>query len=162
LDLAKDIKKTRNLDIPVMSKNKGNSSNPFDVLQDDSLITMAHKFGLDIENDSASSSESTNFHITLKIARVKFNITSHATVGSPVNVPGTVKSEFISSVCVAEGMSVGQSPLATPTASSFYSESPKTPPYVYENDMETDSEKLWTKNCGHKRGKHPRKIVYYE
>jgi hypothetical protein len=73
---------------------------------------------------------------------VSINITSHATVGSPVNMNGASKYDFISLVYVAEGMSVGHSPSVTPTASSFCSESPKTPPYVNENDIEVGTEKL--------------------
>jgi hypothetical protein len=49
LDLAKDIKKKKNHDIPIISKFKGSSSlNSFNVLHDNSLICMAHNFGVDI------------------------------------------------------------------------------------------------------------------
>jgi hypothetical protein len=160
LDLAKDIKKKRNMDIPATFKNKGTSSNPFNVLRDNSLITMAHSFGVDIENVSVSSLESVDFHISSKLNEVKFISINNATEGSLTPIPA--KYEFISSVRADEGLSVGHSPSVTHTATSFCSESRKTPTYDNKYDLELDSGQLWTKICRCRRGKHPRKIVYYE
>jgi hypothetical protein len=160
LDLAKDIKKKRNMDIPASSKNKGTSSNPFNVFRDNSFITMAHSFGVDIENVSVSSMESDDFHISSKLDEVKLISANNATEGSLTHVPA--KYEFIPAIRANEGLSVGHSPSVTPTATSFCSESPKTPIYDNKYDLELDSGQLWTKICRRRRGKHPRKIVYYE
>jgi hypothetical protein len=148
LDLAKDIKMKKNLEIP--SKSQGTSSNPFNVLQDNSLISMAHSFGVDIDSQQFSSPDSVGFNLASKIDEVTFIPSNLATVGSPSHQL---------SVDVTEGMSAGHSPSVTPTAFSSCSDSPKTP--VCSNlDLELDSEELWTKVCRNRRGKHPRKIVY--
>jgi hypothetical protein len=140
----------KNLDIPLTSKFQGTSSNTFNVLQDNSLISMAHSFGVDIDSHQFSSPDSVAFNIALKIDEVSFIPSSLATVGSP---------SHHHSVEVTEGLSVGHSPSVTPTAVSFCLDSPKTP--VCSNfDLELDSEELWTKVCRNRRGKHPRKIVY--
>jgi hypothetical protein len=148
LDLAKDIKMKKNLEIP--SKFQGTSSNPFNVLQDNSLISMAHSFRVDIDSHQFSSPDSVDFNLASKIDEVTFIPSNLATVGNPSHQL---------SVDVTEGMSAGHSPSVTPTAISSCSDSPKTP--VCSNlDLELDSEELWTKVCRNRRGKHPRKIVY--
>jgi hypothetical protein len=94
----------------------------------------------------------------LKIDEVTFLPANSATIGSPYNLPMSSDISTLS-VGVTEGLSIGHSPLVTPTVTSFCSESPKTP--VCSNfDLEIDSEENWTKLCRHRRGKHPRKIVY--
>jgi hypothetical protein len=50
MEMAKENKKKKNLEAPVIPKFKGIASqNPFDTLQKSNLVNMATKVGIDIE-----------------------------------------------------------------------------------------------------------------
>jgi hypothetical protein len=147
--MAKDLKKKK-LDIQVPSKFQGTAShNPFDILQKSSLVNMAQKFGVHINN--ASESDTSEFKLA---SNLDIDFKQHWT---PENVLTHFDGEI--SPHNTEGMSVGQSPSVASTIDCLGSNSPVTP--LHHNlDEGYDSEREWIKVCKHRWGKHPRKIVF--
>jgi hypothetical protein len=149
LEMAKDLKKKK-LDLQAPSKFQGIAShNPFDILQKSSLVNMAHKFGVHINN--AFESDTSEFKLA---SNLDIDFKQHLT---PENV--LIHSVGEISLHNTEGMSVGQSPSVASTVDCLGSNSPVTP--LHQNlDDGYDSERDWIKVCKYRRGKHPRKIVF--
>jgi hypothetical protein len=118
---------------------------------------MAHCFGVEIEEISDSDNENVDFTISScldKVRVLRLN-SSLATSPSPV-----LASDFVNIVQTIEEMHDGQSSSVAPTASSFCSNSPQTPSCISDFEHEMDSERIWTKVCRRRRGKHPKKVVF--